>query len=82
MKKSHLVTPAGIDHDYNFLSRIERNLERAEVTANAVGGDPASTNNQQEVNYRKLQSSGVKVIRAPKGLSRQKENKSHPSSTK
>jgi hypothetical protein len=28
--RSKLATPAGIDHDYNFISSIERNLERSE----------------------------------------------------
>jgi hypothetical protein len=81
------VTPKGIDHDYNFLSGIERGLEKAErVAGTTTEGTPQDglSNRQREgVNYGKLeQAAGVKIMRAPKGMSRQKENKSHLSSTK
>jgi hypothetical protein len=91
VKKSQLVTPAGIDHDFNFLTGIERNIEKAEkgLTDNHVGdlSTPRSWSQQQssqkgQTNYQQLESAGVRIIRAPKGLSRQKENKSHRSSTK
>ncbi|KAH7397091.1 hypothetical protein BKA66DRAFT_566229 [Pyrenochaeta sp. MPI-SDFR-AT-0127] len=89
VKKSQLVTPAGIDHDFNFLAGIERNLEKAErvVGATDVGASsdaqPKSRSQQAGIQYNRLeQAARVKIIRAPKGLSRQKENKSHPSSTK
>ncbi|KAL6706773.1 Box C/D snoRNA accumulation [Coniothyrium glycines] len=86
VKKSQLVTPSGIDHDFNFLSGIERNLEKAEATASATGAIPTSNAtgryHREAVNYHRLQSAGVNVIRAPQGLSRQKENRSHQSSTK
>ncbi|KAF1944484.1 HIT finger domain-containing protein [Clathrospora elynae] len=86
VKKSQLVTPAGIDHDFNFLSGIERNLEKAERVAGATGAgaapDPKPKNQQAGINYSRLEAAGVSVIRAPQGLSRQKENKSHSSSTK
>ncbi|PSN59788.1 hypothetical protein BS50DRAFT_614455 [Corynespora cassiicola Philippines] len=59
VKKSQLATPAGIDHDFNFLTGVERGLEKAEHTHYAAAG--------------------VEVIRAPKGLSRQKENKTRRS---
>jgi hypothetical protein len=39
-------------------------------------------NQKGHVIYQHLEASGVKVICAPKGLSRQKDNKSHRSSTK
>ncbi|CAO2650756.1 Nn.00g020480.m01.CDS01 [Neocucurbitaria sp. VM-36] len=89
VKKSQLVTPAGIDHDFNFLTGIERNLEKAERTVNATSigapsdSQPKSRNQPGGIPYGRLEAAaGVKIIRAPKGLSRQKENKSHPSSTK
>ncbi|KAF1841163.1 uncharacterized protein K460DRAFT_371154 [Cucurbitaria berberidis CBS 394.84] len=89
VKKSQLVTPAGIDHDFNFLTGIERNLEKAERTVSATGigaasdYQPKSKSQQGGTQYARLEAAaGVKIIRAPKGLSRQKENKSHPSSTK
>ncbi|KAJ4367299.1 Box C/D snoRNA accumulation [Neocucurbitaria cava] len=89
VKKSQLVTPAGIDHDFNFLTGIERNLEKAERTVNATSlgapsdPQPKSRNQPGGTPYGRLEAAaGVQIIRAPKGMSRQKENKSHPSSTK
>ena len=81
MKKSQLATPAGIDHDFNYLTSVERELERAErhVEASHLGNAPAL---QKDTPVRKptqqhLASAGVTVIRAPKGLSREKVNKTH-----
>jgi hypothetical protein len=84
------VTPAGIDHDFNFLTGIERDIEKAEKGLNESkdGGieGPRSWSQSQsqkgQTNYQHLEAAGVRVIRAPKGLSRQKENKSHRSNTK
>jgi hypothetical protein len=81
------MTPKGIDHDYNFLSSIERNLEKAEKVAGATVGSPPedglSNRQRAGVNYGKLEhAAGLTIIRAPKGMSRQKENKSHMSATK
>ena len=82
VKKSQLATPAGIDHDYNFLSGIERDMEKSEKSITEKGlvglnarpkGDQA-----QRMDYQFAQA-GVKVIRAPKGMSRAKENKTHRS---
>jgi hypothetical protein len=82
-----LVTPKGIDHDYNFLSGIERNLQKAErvagATAESAPQDGISSRQRAGVSYGKLENAaGVKIIQAPKGMSRQKENKSHMSATK
>ncbi|KAH6417252.1 hypothetical protein HBI14_106590 [Parastagonospora nodorum] len=91
VKKSQLVTPAGIDHDFNFLTGIERDIEKAEQSLAEKTVVDSSTSHswsqhkssqKGQVNYQQLEAAGVKVIRAPKGLSRQKENKSHRSSTK
>lgn len=86
VKKSQLVTPAGIDHDFNFLSGIERNLENAERAVSATGVEALTgfkyRGQSGGVNYHRLEAAGVKVIRAPQGLSRQRKNKSHQSSTK
>lgn len=81
------MTAAGIDHDYNFLSGIERDLEKADAGLATVGDDgqtkPRSyAFSKSQVNYQHLESAGVTVIRAPKGMSRQKENKSHRSKQK
>jgi hypothetical protein len=88
VKKSELVTPAGVDHDFNFLSGIERNLEKAEkkVAGATSAGPPPEGQSIREragVPYTRLAAAaGVTIIQAPKGLSRQNENKSHLSSKK
>ncbi|KAF2463312.1 uncharacterized protein BDR25DRAFT_113795 [Lindgomyces ingoldianus] len=86
VKKSQLATPAGIDHDYNFITGIERGLDRKEKdiqdrglsVANAARTGPG----KGEITEQRYKAAGVNVIRAPKGLSRQKENKTHASSKK
>ncbi|XP_014559291.1 hypothetical protein COCVIDRAFT_13638 [Bipolaris victoriae FI3] len=87
VKKSQLLTPAGIDHDFNFLSGIERDLDRADkVAAHASAAAPSeglSNRQRAGVPYAKLEAAAaVNIIRAPQGLSRQRENKSHMSATK
>ncbi|KAF1930748.1 uncharacterized protein M421DRAFT_99360 [Didymella exigua CBS 183.55] len=83
MKKSELATPAGIDHDYNFLSGIERDLEKSDKTVSERGLDVGLSSRlrgdqSQKMDYQ-FSNAGVKVIRAPKGMSRAKENKTHRS---
>lgn len=79
MKKSQLATPAGIDHDYNFLTGIERGLEKAEKQLEATelgrSPDPRGNGGGRLPTDQHFADAGVSVIRAPKGLSRQKENK-------
>ena len=83
IKKSELATPAGIDHDYNFLSGIERDLEKVDKSVEERGLDfglnARSKGDQSQKMDWQFSTAGVKVIRAPKGLSRAKENKTHRS---
>jgi hypothetical protein len=79
VKKSHLATPAGLDHDFNFLTSIERGLEKAErkVNGEGLGALPPEVRKaarKREVSDRQYAAVGVTVIRAPKGLSREREN--------
>lgn len=83
MKKSQLATPAGIDHDYNFLSGIERDLEKSEKSVTEKGLDVGLNarpkgDQTQRLDYQ-FAAAGVRVLRAPKGMSRAKENKTHRS---
>ncbi|KAF3000160.1 hypothetical protein E8E13_005767 [Curvularia kusanoi] len=83
VKKADLATPAGIDHDYNFLSGIERDLEKSEKSVVEKGLDVdlnarPKGDRSQGMDYH-FAAAGVKVIRAPKGMSRSKENKTHRS---
>ncbi|KAF1956217.1 hypothetical protein CC80DRAFT_492482 [Byssothecium circinans] len=81
VKKSRLETPAGIDHDFNFLTTIERGLEKAARSVESTSIGTASDIRQnphtgsRRVADQHLAATGVTIIRAPKGLSRQKNNK-------
>lgn len=90
IKRNDLATPAGIDRDYNFLTRIEREIEGAEKDAVARGvqlADDADGRSLRafrpgpqkgEVNVQKaIERTGVIVDRAPKGMVRSRENKTH-----
>lgn len=83
MKKSELATPAGIDHDYNFLSGIERDLDKSEKSVTErgldVGHKTKLRSDQAHALGHHLAAAGVKVIWAPKGMSRSKENKTYRS---
>jgi hypothetical protein len=81
VKRSQLATPAGIDHDFNFLSGIERDLDRAEKAVDEKLQSQATPTQPQQTQSldRQLAAVGIHVIRAPKGLSRQRENKTHRS---
>lgn len=83
VKRSELATPAGIDHDYNFLSGIERDLEKSDKSVAErgldVGFDSRPKGDRSQRMDHQFSAAGVKVIRAPKGMSRAKENKTHRS---
>lgn len=78
VKRGQLATPAGLDHDYNFLTGIERAFDRADHDAEDRGirvrSDKAKAPARGS-NYEKhLESTRVVVERAPAGMSRQKQN--------
>ncbi|PVI03834.1 hypothetical protein DM02DRAFT_611954 [Periconia macrospinosa] len=80
VKRSQLETPAGIDHDFNFLTSIERGLQRAERVENTTSGSASALQhggNRRKISNQQLEAAGVAVIRAPQGLSRQKQNATH-----
>ncbi len=79
VKKSQLVTPAGIDHDYNFLTGVERALDRAgrqNVDMRLHGGGRSSKRLADPIGslQKRLTWSRVIVDRAPVGMTRQKVN--------
>ncbi|KAK8166939.1 hypothetical protein IWX90DRAFT_486791 [Phyllosticta citrichinensis] len=47
VKKSQLLTPAGIDRDYNFLTSLERSMQRADENAQRIGLDQRPRNPQK-----------------------------------
>ncbi|MCJ1252198.1 hypothetical protein MMC24_000002 [Lignoscripta atroalba] len=84
MKRSEIATPKGIDQDYNFISGIERRLDTADRDATSRGvliheddGRKLHVGPKKgEVNMRNAtEKAGVIIQRAPKGMSRSKQNK-------
>ena len=82
MKKADLATPRGIDHDYNYLTSIERELDRAERDANARGvvleaeiSGKHRDKRRGEVHLQNaIEKCGVVIARAPKGMTRSNQN--------
>jgi hypothetical protein len=73
VKKSKLETPALIDHDFNYLTSIERGIDDAAQTAEISG---KSFKVKPEMR-RRMAEMRVTVDRAPAGMSRQRMNKTH-----
>jgi len=81
-KRAELATPSSVDKDFNFITNVERAITRADdhvldrgislVPARQVRNVDARPKVEAEIEQR-----GVKVVRAPKGLSRAKQNKTH-----
>ena len=89
MKRSQLATPKGIDHDYNYLTSIERQIDTAERDARYRGfvlddgitdiGEWKSRGldgpmKGEELMKKASKRCGVIVERAPEGMSRRKQN--------
>ncbi|KAL8732515.1 MAG: hypothetical protein Q9166_002729 [cf. Caloplaca sp. 2 TL-2023] len=86
LKRSDLATPKGIDHDYNYLTSVERQLDNAERNAQSGGillynGDQRKRLHQPAKGEVPLENAikqcRIVVDRAPKGMSRQKQNETH-----
>ncbi|KAI9728213.1 MAG: hypothetical protein M1828_004674 [Chrysothrix sp. TS-e1954] len=77
--RSQLATPAGIDHDFNFLTGIERSFDRADRDVDERGIQlessiyPVAIDGSNMKNA--LDASGAILHRAPKGMSRERQNK-------
>ena len=81
MKRADLATPSGIDHDYNYLTSIEREFDKADREANSRGIFIVDNEGRKDgpakgwVGLKAgLEKSEVIVARAPKGMSRSKNN--------
>lgn len=89
MKRTELSTPSGFDRDFNFITGIERVIERAdkEVENRAIPLDRESGTAENRRRHDKIRgecsfqravaNSGVHVAKAPKGMTRSKQNSSH-----
>ena len=80
LKKNDLETPEAFDHDFNFISGIERSMEGAtRISENML---PTSSIQGTSKNQKKgvvplqnaLKRNNVLVLRAPTGMTRQKQN--------
>ena len=81
MKRADLATPKGIDHDFNYLTSIERKLDRAEKDALSRGLvlEEERRRSKQPVKgetqlHAAIERCGVIVAKAPKGMTRSKQN--------
>jgi hypothetical protein len=80
-KRNELATPSSIDQDYNFITSVERSLARAEDEAEERGinldteGRRDFAKGQRRTNIE-IANSGAIVLKAPQGMSRNKQNKS------
>ncbi len=88
-KRSELATPAGIDHDYNFLTSIERKIDSASRDATERGVILYGDDDEEEGRRKRrkqlvkgeaplkaaLEKSEVIVTKAPAGMERAKQNK-------
>lgn len=83
LKSSELATPASIDQDYNFITKVQRDIEKAEddIVERGVKLIPTRNGKNAHASKPKLEieyeACGVTVIKAPIGLSRSKQNKTH-----
>lgn len=81
-KRSALATPSSVDQDFNFITGVERSLQRAEddVEERQIHLHPAGLGRSQQVDKLEIAAKerGIRLIRAPQGLSRRKQNTSHP----
>lgn len=83
-RSAELATPASIDQDYNFITKVQRDIDRAEddVAERGITLVPAKPGGRQahpiksklEIEY---EACGVTVVKAPTGLTRSKQNKTH-----
>lgn len=81
------ATPSGIDHDYNYLKSVERNVGRAgqDLVERGIGRrhNKASTNDKRLARaqapgsalHSYLEKHDVRIEKAPVGMSRQKANR-------
>ncbi|KAL8931063.1 MAG: hypothetical protein Q9208_000165 [Pyrenodesmia sp. 3 TL-2023] len=83
IKRSELATPKGIDHDYNYLTSIERQIDTAERDCESRGillfDESAKSKRNHPVKGAVALENAIKqrrvvVDKAPKGISRQKQN--------
>lgn len=81
-KRAELATPASVDKDFNFIANVERAITKADnhVLERGIGLAPAHHLRPGALRPKvdlEIEERAIRVIRAPKGLSRAKQNKTH-----
>jgi hypothetical protein len=78
-KRSELASASSIDKDFNFISSLERDLRRREDDLGSrgvgIGGTRISGKGMGIGLEKAAENRGVKLVRAPVGLTRRTENK-------
>ncbi|KAF1984681.1 hypothetical protein K402DRAFT_133274 [Aulographum hederae CBS 113979] len=78
VSKSQLETPAGIDHDFNFITKIEESLHAADKTNEEqnrrMKEHPVIPRKKPHLYAKAVWNAQVDIVRAPQGMSRQKQN--------
>jgi hypothetical protein len=82
-----LATPASVDQDFNFITSVERSLQSADNLILDKGIDLAPSGIKRRFGKNghdpkrkfetEVEARGIRLIKAPRGLSRSKQNKSH-----
>jgi hypothetical protein len=78
IKKNQLVTPSGVDHDFNFISGIEQSRDRKgeQLQGRSIQDAQSRSARLNQPAFRnRLQSAQVDIEYAPLGMSRQKLNR-------
>ncbi|KAK5955472.1 hypothetical protein OHC33_003110 [Knufia fluminis] len=81
-KRAELATPSSIDKDFNFITNVERAITKADddVLSRDIGLAPVRQLRRVDARPKvemEIEQRGVKVVKAPKRLSRAKQNKTH-----
>ncbi|KIW63924.1 hypothetical protein PV04_08888 [Phialophora macrospora] len=79
-KRADLATPASVDQDFNFITSVERSLQRADAlgSVKSIGLVPSGLRRDRKTKFdTAIEERGIRLIRAPEGLARNKQNKSH-----
>jgi hypothetical protein len=89
LKRKEFATASAFDRDFNFITGIERYLERADRDAENRGIALESSADCRKLKRRQdpvkrvaelqrgFETCGVTVVKAPKGMSRSKQNMSY-----
>lgn len=81
-KRADLATPSSIDKDFNFITTVERSVARADegISDRGIILAPARQLKGKETRPKwetEAKQRGITIIKAPKGLSRSKQTKTH-----